>query len=215
MQKKVENLWNRIKIQTKKEIGKIFGENYKVWVINTKSDALLYHWANWKNLLPEINKLLELTTENAFIRSFQAFENENKWLGFGRMSWSTENNKKWTTKYRTSEYQDNVLMFLGTEIWAPDWNHCYNKGESPAVYIKVYHNFKMETIKEGIIIAIPKSLVKKNETQIKSSLESLNRIIPNSTMYQIERNWTPTKEFVNRIEDLNPQELEKILNSCA
>jgi hypothetical protein len=71
--------------------------------------------------MPSLDKLLALTKEKAFIKTSHSFEFENKWLGFGRMIWSEENNKKWTTKFRTPE-NESRLKFFDTEVWSPDWH---------------------------------------------------------------------------------------------
>jgi len=51
-------------------------------------------------LWPEVGGAYNLTTEQAYIRSFQAHETEHRWLGFGRMRWNEKNNILWTTKYQ-------------------------------------------------------------------------------------------------------------------
>lgn len=71
----------------------MFGATSKVWVINTESDAQLYIWENWKTIYPELDSLLKLATNQAYIRTFQSFEFENRWLGFGRTKLNEENNK--------------------------------------------------------------------------------------------------------------------------
>ena len=88
---------------------------YRLWVVNTDKERFLYIWDNWKSLMPTIDKLLHLTKKKAFIRTSQSFEFEDKWLGFGRMTWDEKNNEKWTTKYRTIENKSR-LQFYGTEI---------------------------------------------------------------------------------------------------
>ena len=87
---------------------------YKLWVINTETEANLYLWDKWKVLLPSLDALIKLTTEPAFIRSFQSYEFENRWLGFGRMKWNEENNIKWTTKYRNAKTGGKIPEFSHT-----------------------------------------------------------------------------------------------------
>lgn len=183
---------------------------YRLWVINTSKEALLYKWDNWKPLIPSIDKLLKLTKEKSFIRTSQSFEFENKWLGFGRMIWDEENNKKWTTKYRTTE-EESRLQFYGTEIWAPDWNRFYDSGMPPDIFIKLYNNPKSQKAREGLIIAIPRRLGLKEKEIIETELQRLTNLIPGSKMTMITRYWQPWLRFVNNIEDMNHQELEKIV----
>jgi hypothetical protein len=183
---------------------------YRLWVINTDREALLYKWDNWSLLMPSVNKLLKLTRETAFIRTFQAFEFQNKWLGFGRMIWNEGNNEKWATKYRTAEHESK-LQFHGTEIWAPDWNQFYERGVPPDIYIKLYNNPKSLILKEGIVIAIPRRLALQQKEIIEAELFRLTDLIPNATLTMTTRCWYPWLRFVNNIEDMNPQELEKIV----
>ncbi|HTE30893.1 MAG TPA: hypothetical protein VK666_11005 [Chryseolinea sp.] len=184
---------------------------YSLWVINTDKDASLYKWDNWKLLMPSIDKLLTLTKEKAFIKTSQSFEFENKWLGFGRMIWDAENNEKWTTKYRTTENEAR-LQFYGTEIWAPDWNQFDKSGVAPDIFVKLYNNPTSTRTKEGLIIAIPRRLSLKQRDIIEIEISRLTELIPNSTLTMTTRLWYPWLRFVNNIEDMNPQELEKILN---
>jgi hypothetical protein len=211
MKVKIDRLWEQLKKQVAKDIDAIFGATYKVWVINTESDAHLYAWDNWKKIYPQIDSLLKLVTYQAHIRTFQSFEFENKWLGFGRMKWNEEKNRKWTSKYRTDEFKERRLQFFGTEIWTPDWNHCYNTGETPELFINIYNHSNSDKNQEGIIIAIPKRTVLKDEKLANSIIEKIQGLVPDSTLSIIERYWTQSKGFPNRIEDMNLQELENII----
>jgi hypothetical protein len=185
-------------------------KRYRLWVINTDKDAFLYKWDNWKLLMPSIDKLLRLTKEKAFIRTNQSFEFENKWLGFGRMTWDEENNIKWTTKYRTTE-NESRLQFFGTEIWAPDWNEFIKSGVPPDIFVKLYNIPNSQTTRQGLIIAIPRRLSLRQKEMIETELTRLTKLIPNSTLTMTTRLWHPWFKFVNNIEDMNPHELEKIV----
>ena len=161
--------------------------------------------------MPSIDKLLTLTTEKAFIRTSQSFEFENKWLGFGRMTWDENNNVKWTTKYRTID-NESKLHFYQTEIWAPDWNEFNKSGVPPDVYVKLYNNPNSQTTREGLIIAIPKRMSLKRGVLIENEIQRLTELIPNSTLTMTTRLWYPWFRFVNNIDDMNPHELEKVIN---
>lgn len=189
----------------------IFGHKYRVWVINTTSQAFIYTWEKWSLLFPSVDSLVKITNSDAYIRTFQSFELENRWLGFGRMKWNEENNRKWTTKFRREAYAAKNLTFYGTEIWAPDWKQCCDKGVFPDIFINLYHYPTVEKIREGIVIAIPKKIAQMNEVLIEATLQNIIRQIPNSSLSVIDRSWTPKGKFLNRIEDMNPQELEKIV----
>lgn len=183
---------------------------YRLWVINTNKETFLYKWDNWKLLMPSIEKLLTLTKEKAFIKTSQSFKFENKWLGFGRMPWSEESNIKWTTKYRTLE-NESRLQFYDTEIWAPDWNVMDGRNLPPDIYIRLY-NIGFKSVMEGLIIAIPRRIAVKQKELVDSELEQLTKLIPNSSLTMITRLWYPWMKFDNEIRDMNPQELEIIIN---
>jgi hypothetical protein len=189
----------------------LFGIKYKVWIINTNSKSELYLWENFKTIYPNINSLLEISEKPAYIRTFQSYEYENKWLGFGRMKWNKENNIKWTKKYRNEIDLNRKLQFYSTEIWKPDWNFCCENGKSPNLYFNLYNYENLSYIKEGIIIAIPKKLVKSNLEIIEKNLVEIKKKIKNSTISEKERTWKPSGKFSNNIEDMNPQEMKKII----
>ena len=188
-------------------------KRYRVWVINTDKDAFLYKWDNWKLLMPSIDKILGLTKEKAFIRTKQSFEFENKWLGFGRMTWDEENNLKWTTKYRTTD-NESRLQFFDTEIWAPDWNEFTKSGVPPDIFVKLYNLANSQT-RQGLIIAIPRRLSLQQSEMIEIELSRLTKLIPNSRLTMTTRLWYPWFKFDNNIEDMNPHELEKIVKGSV
>jgi len=191
----------------------LFRNKYKLWLINTTESPKLYLWENWKALLPNLNPLVELSVNKPYIRSFQGYENKDEYLGFGRMQWSRKNNMKWTSKYRNNETEQKGLQFFGTEVWSPDWNQCLDRGVYPDIYIKLYHNEKIDKIKEGILIVIPKRIARKNYQMIESNINEIQQQIPMSTLSIEERLWLPSKKFPNRIEDMNPNELAKIAHA--
>lgn len=188
----------------------LFGRKYKVFVINTLENPNLFLWDNWKVLKVELDTIIRLVDENnTFIRTFQSYEFENRWLGFGRMKWNQENNKKWTTKYRGKS--DKKLSFYATEIWSPDWNFYYKNGKTPNIFINLYANENYKRLREGVVIAIPKKVFNKNEKTIRGCIEKLSLKIDKSSISEIERKWMPSRKFSNRIEDMNVQELESIV----
>lgn len=184
---------------------------YRLWVINTSNDAKLFLFHNWKLFIPSIDNLLQLTSEAAFIRSFQSYEFENRWLGFGRMSWNDTNNLKWTTKYREDERSEKKLNFQGTEIWAPDWNKVSDRGVPPDVFISLYYYPTLEKIREGLVIAIPTTIYRRNMGFVDAEIAKFGSYIPNSSISTLTRFWQPFGKFVNNLEDMNPHELQKIV----
>jgi len=184
---------------------------YCLWVINTKQKPELYLWDNWKRLLPSLDVLVNLTQEPAFIRSFQGYQYETNWLGFGRMKWNEKNNIKWTTKYINEKRRDQLPQFSHTEIWAPDWNRVCDNGMPPDIFIQLYNFPTLENIQEGIVIAMPRSLYHKNKVLVDTELMKLVSEIPGATISVITRRWYPGWKTGNEIGDINNQEIEKIV----
>jgi hypothetical protein len=210
----VKKLWNRLKTRTKRNVDIIVGKEYKVWVINTKLEVQLFTWDNWQHIYPIVNQLLDMVESKAYIRTFQNFETENRWLSFGRMNWNEENNQKWTSKYQTKKYSNRNLLFKNTEIWSPDWNFCQKTNQTPDIFIKVYCTNFLD-LREGIIIAIPKRIVKENDMLISSSIQLIQKLIVSSTLSSVDRYWTPSKNFPNHLNDINPHEVMNILSLGA
>ena len=192
--------------------------NYKnkkriLWVINTHLSAHLFLWENWKNIYPLIDSLVTLSPSQAYIRTNQALEHENNWLGFGRMIWSKANNEKWTKKFRENEYANANVTFYDTQIWAPDWNQHCKTGIPPDIFIHLYNNPDDNVIKEGIVISMPKRTFNNNVELIESVLNNLLKLIPDSTLAQTTRNWNPSNGYVNEIQHINNSELMRVLKN--
>lgn len=202
--------WDILRKATEHDIEVILGKKYRVWVVNTKKDFPLFTWENWKHIYPLISQLLELVDDRAYIRTFQSFENENRWLGFGRMSWSEENNVKWTSKYRKEEYGERELTFFSTEVWAPDWNECLHANRRPNIFVNIYH-LNFEDLRHGLLIAIPLRIVKKHEDFISARISAIQQVVDGSAVSLIDRYWTPGRQFPNHMDDMNPHELMKII----
>lgn len=179
--------------------------------MSTTFDARLYLWDNWRVLFPLIDRLVGLSPAKAFIRTYQAYEPGHGWLGFGRMSWNRENNEKWAKKYRANEDKEPDVRFFDTQIWAPDWNHAEKTGIAPDLFVRLFNEPDSRIAKEGLIVAIEKTIAEKNTAAIESIVADVSRIVPDSTVKRITRSWFAGAGFVNRIEDMNPQELEKIV----
>jgi hypothetical protein len=54
-------------------------------------------------------------------------------------------------------------------------------------------------------------LLRKNAAAIESVIADISRRVPDSTVKKITRSWFAGGGFGNRIEDMNPQELEMIV----
>lgn len=190
-----------------------WASKYRLWVVNTASEAQLYLWDNWKYLFPLVDTLVSLSPAKAFMRTRQAIEHNNAWLGFGRMSWDKENNEKWTRQHRENESKGHAIRFFNTEIWAPDWNQVDRTGISPDIYVRLYNEPDSQITREGLIIAIKKAIVQKSTAAIEPVVIDISKTVPESTLISIDRSWGPGSGFVNHIQDMNNWELKKVLEN--
>lgn len=184
---------------------------YDLWIVSTPAEAQLYLWDTWKCLFPLIDRLVAFSPAKAYIRTHQAYEHEHGWLGFGRMSWSRENNEKWAIKYRENENIGSRVRFFDTEIWAPDWNDVNKKGTAPDLFIRLFNEPDSRIAREGLIVAIKRSIAGKNAPELEAVIAGITGTMPDPTVTRITRSWFPGAGFVNRIEDMNPHELEMIV----
>ena len=200
----IKNLLKNLKATFIKDLNKIIIPKYIVFNINSSSIFEVNDW----NFYNDIYEILDIIikeyglTSSAYIRTFQSFEFDYKFLGFGRMKWNLENNKKWTQKYKTKEYCNKKLDFFDTEIWSPDWNHFDKTGDLPKFFSKIYN----ENGNQGIFIALPMRMYKNNPDFINKSIQSINELIPHSEVKKFERYWTPSSGFHNNIQDITYQE---------
>lgn len=109
----IKNLLKKIKATFLKDLDKIIIPKYIVFNINSSSIFEINDWNFYKDIYEIIDTIIKeyALTSNTYIRTFQSFEFDNRWLGFGRMKWNLENNKKWTQKYKTKEYTTLALVF--------------------------------------------------------------------------------------------------------
>ena len=206
--KMIKNLLKNVKATFIKDLDKIIIPKYIVFNINSSSVFEVNDWNFYKaiyEILDTVIKEYDLSS-SAYIRTFQSFEFDNKWLGFGRMKWNLENNKKWTQKYKTKEYATMNLQFFDTEIWSPDWNHFDKTSDLPKFFSKVYN----ENGNQGIFIALELRMYNNNQNFIDKSIKSIKELIPNSEVKFFERYWTPSSGFHNNIQDITYQESTNI-----
>ncbi|MBK9759268.1 MAG: hypothetical protein IPO90_04660 [Flavobacteriales bacterium] len=189
--------------------------SYKVWVMHSSNPIRIYAWDNWKEMMPMITSLLSITTEKAYIRSLQAYEHKNGWLGFGRMPWNEESNKRWTTKYLEEPNGQGEVQFFDTEVWAPDWNSWLRTGRTPEIFVKVFGDTGFEGLKNGLIIAMPMYLFKRNEGLVTTQLAKLRSIAPSYRLASTVRAWKGSQSWVitNDIMDMNGREMRRIIGS--
>lgn len=200
----IEKLLKNIKTTFTKSVDKIIIPKYIVFNINSSAGFEINDWNFYKDIYEIVDAIIKEynLTSDTYIRTFQSFEFDTKWLGFGRMKWNLENNKKWTQKYKTKEFSNKDLQFFSTEIWSPDWNHFEKTADLPKFLSKVYN----ENGNQGIFIALELRTYKNNPNFIDKSIQNIKKLIPQSESAVFERYWTPSAGFYNNIQDITYQE---------
>lgn len=200
----IEKILKNIKTTFTKSVDKIIIPKYIVFNINSSAGFEISDWNFYKDIYEIVDAIIKEynLTSDTYIRTFQSFEFDTKWLGFGRMKWNLENNKKWTQKYKTKEFSNKDLQFFSTEIWSPDWNHFDKTADLPKFFSKVYN----ENGNQGIFIALELRTYKNNSNFIDKSIQNIKKLIPQSETAVFERYWTPSAGFYNNIQDITYQE---------
>jgi hypothetical protein len=103
------------------------------------------------------------------------------------------------------------VRFFDTEIWAPDWNQVDKTGITPDIFIRLYNEPDSHIAREGLVVAIKKSVGEKNSEAIESVIADISRRMPNASVARITRSWWRGSGFSNQIQDMNNYELEAIV----
>ena len=179
----------------------------------------IYRWAQWQHIFPVIDKLVAMSASRAAIRSCQSFEDHSGWLGFGRMIWSEKNNRKWTEKYHSHEYESKEFRFFDVEIWAPDWNIVFREDKAPDIFIKLVKT-EFPTINQALVIAIRYPIYKRNSHEVQSLIEGLNSMLNNCQLHTGTLGWAEEIHdfggYSNGLSDLDALSLrDKLVKGAA
>ena len=162
---------------------------YGIHLLTTaSSQPPLYRWQLWQNAYPLLDSLIALSKEKAAIRSTQSFKGDSKWLPFGRMIWSKKNNEKWSEKYRSAEHSDRVLEFMGTEVWAPDWNTAWKQEQAPDIFIKLDKHDSPQ-LQQSLLIAVREPVYTNNTATIRGTIQKVAELLPSPIHYFGRQRW--------------------------
>ncbi len=117
---------------------------YGYYLFGLFEDKPIWDWTIWKECLPLIQPVIDLSTDIPSITSSQAvpvtdgkdnqYVSYNKGsLRFGQMIYNEKNNKKWTTKY----IKEPNWTYFDTEIVFPTFSYCEKNKVNPDIFIKV------------------------------------------------------------------------------
>lgn len=194
-----------------------YKQNYELYLWSMENRDVVFHeWDVWKKLFNPIDKILALSKEQTSIHSFQSRPESPTWLGFGRMSWTLENNKKWCCKYQTGKYSDGATRFSNTQIWASSRN-LVHKGKAPLdVFIKTDDAKFSRGTRQTLLIAINDNFAKKHELQLNEYSNEISSILPNTQKLKTKRGWAESvheNSYSNGLENAFLNQLWEKLNN--
>lgn len=125
----------------KKEANDLY---YGYYLFGLFEDKPIWDWILWKECLPLIQPVIDLSPEIPSITSSQAvpvaYGKDNQFvsydkgsLRFGRMAYNEKNNEKWATKY----INEPNWTYFETEIVFPTFSYCEKNKVNPDIFIKV------------------------------------------------------------------------------
>jgi hypothetical protein len=117
---------------------------YGYYLFGLYTDKPIWDWTIWKECMPLIQPVIDLSPDMPTIKSEQAvpvaygkdnqFVSYNKSsLRFGRMIYNEKSNEKWTTKY----INETNWTFFDTEIVFPTFTYCEKNKVHPDIFIKI------------------------------------------------------------------------------
>lgn len=167
----------------KKEAGDLY---YGYYLFGLYSNKPIWDWENWRECLPLLQPIIDLSPNIPSITSSQAipvpYGKDNKSvsynkgsLRFGRMMYNEKNNEKWTTKYANEPNH----TFFDTEIVVPTFAHCEKHKTNPDLFIKVANEnltgSAQPKMNQSLIILFKTTLADQNKLKtIEESIEALS-----------------------------------------
>lgn len=178
-------------------------KKYRVFVLYSKeTDQKLYRHREWMKFVPVFDEIFKLSSRKAFIRSRQTSDNKKGWLGFGRMPWNEASNEKWTTLYLGGE--DDV-KFYNTQVWCPDWNEIYSRGQAIDIFLKVDNGdwlveHGVESY-QALIIAFKEGLYAENMKEVDRLVQHLEDLVENCKRETFSIPWAKSILYCLGMED--------------
>ena len=83
----IKKLLKNVKATFIKDLDKVIAPKYIVFNISSSASFEVNNWGFYKDIYEIVDAILKEynLTSDAYIRTFQSFEFDPKWLGFGRM----------------------------------------------------------------------------------------------------------------------------------
>jgi hypothetical protein len=134
----LKNITDRFKKNKKDDL------YYGYYLFGLYNNKPIWDWTNWKECLPLLQPIIDLSPDIPSINSSQAvpvsYGKDKQYvsydkgtLRFGRMIYNEINNEKWTTKY----INEPNWTFFDTEIVHPTFSYCEKNKVDPDIFIKI------------------------------------------------------------------------------
>jgi hypothetical protein len=167
--------------------------NMRIACLLAGPEPPLYRWETWQKIVAPITGLADLLPRRTSIRSYQHRPGESKWLPFGRLSWSEDSNRKWTSDYLE---KPEPVEFEATEIWSPSRSTWAEEGKNPELYAKVDNNTAWET--QGFILALRRDVLKSTPGIAEAAgqvIDAVAAALPDARVVVFDRAWNEKRLF--------------------
>jgi hypothetical protein len=167
--------------------------NMRIACLLAGPEPPLYRWETWQKIVAPITGLADLLPRRTSIRSYQHRPGESKWLPFGRLSWSEDSNRKWTSDYLE---KPEPVEFEATEIWSPSRSTWAEEGKNPELYAKVDNNTAWET--QGFILALRRDVLKSTPGIAEAAgqvIAAVAAALPDARVVVFDRAWNEKRVF--------------------
>jgi hypothetical protein len=159
---------------------------YGYYLFGLYTDKPIWDWTLWKECMPLIQPVIDLSPDTPSITSSQAvpvaYGKDNQFvsydkdsLRFGRMTYNDKNNEKWTTKY----VNEPNWTYFDTEIVFPTFSYCEKNKVDPDIFIKVSNEnltgSKKPKVNQSLIILFKTKLADYDKLKIiEQNIETLS-----------------------------------------
>ena len=162
-------------------------ERYRVEVVVEQPFSRpLWRYENWSRIMPPLSAVVAGMDAEAVIRPRQAGDHDN-WLRFGRLSWSDQSNRTWTTRYLEDPALAGTVRFVATEIWAPSRAVSFEAKRGPELFCLLDRNEAADS--QGFVLAIRKDVLRRVDVAADETMFSVREFFQQSACVTFDRHW--------------------------
>ena len=141
----------------------------------------VWAWETWKEVVPPLSRLLEVSGFEGAIRSTQDDGRGTRQVSFGRMDWRSDGDLPCIFGAPSSRGTSRTRRHAVTEVWAPRWTVVAHGDTAPGVFVQVENPHFLTAsadtqFNQLIHIAVPVQLARRSEGRVLESLEELGAL---------------------------------------